>query len=102
MKAQNKSGKSKAAKSKRGTNIMKKVQGDQVLVKLTGLKSGARCEYVKQIWYHIKKHQLQTTEDGRIITPDNALAKLMGVEGKKMNAFTMMRYIEKHLIKNGN
>ena len=99
MKNQNKSGKSKAAKTRRGQNIMVKVQGDEVLFKLTGLKSGPRCEYVKQIWGYIKKHQLQTKEDGRIITPDKGLAKLMGVEGKKINAFTMARYIEKHLVK---
>ena len=99
MKNQNKSGKSKAAKSKRGANILKKVQGDEVLVGLTGLKSGARCQYVKRIWQYIKKHQLQTKEDGRIITPDKDLAKLMGVEGKKINAFTMTRDIEKHLVK---
>ena len=90
---------SKAVKSKRGQNILKKVQGDEVLAKLTGLKSGPRCEYVKQIWRYIKKHQLQTKEDGRIITPDNGLAKLMGVEGQRINAFTMARYIEKHLVK---
>ena len=99
MKNQNKSGKSKDAKSKRGQNILGKVQGDEVLVKLTGIKSGPRCEYVEQIWHYIKKHQLQTKEDGRIITPDKGLAKLMGVEGKKINAFTMARYIEKHLVK---
>ena len=99
MKNQNKSGKSKAAKTRRGQNIMVNVQGDEVLVKLTGLKSGPRCEYVKQLWGYIKKHQLQTKEDGRIITPDKSLAKLMGVEGKKINAFTMARYIEKHLVK---
>ena len=99
MKNQNKSGQSKAAKSKRGANIMGKVQGDEVLVKLTGLKSEARCQYVKQIWRYIKKHQLQTKEDGRVIIPDKALSKLMGVEGKKFKAFTMARDIEKHLVK---
>ena len=78
---------------------MGKVQGDEVLVKLTGLKSGARCQYVKQIWRYIKKHQLQTKEDGRVIIPDKALSKLMGVEGKKFKAFTMARDIEKHLVK---
>ena len=99
MKSQNKFGKSKASKTKRGINILKPVHGDAVLIQLTGLKSGARCDYVKQIWAYIKKHKLQSKNDGRIITPNKDLAKLMGVEGQKINAFTMTRYIEQHLIK---
>ena len=99
MKSQNYFAKSKASKTKRGINILKPVHGDAVLIQLTGLKSGARCEYVRQIWGFIKKHKLQSKNDGRIITPNKDLAKLMGVEGQKINAFTMTRYIEQHLIK---
>ena len=88
----------KHAKAK-NNNLMKKVEGDEILVKLTGRKYGARHEYVKQVWKYIKKHNLQTEGDGRIIVPDEKLATLMGNEGKEMNAFTMSKFIEEHLVK---
>ncbi len=82
------------------TNTQKEMRGDEVLVEVTGLASGTRAQYVRGVWQYIKANHLQTPNDGRRIIPDATLARLMGIEGEQFNAFTMLRYIERHLQKN--
>ena len=95
----------KVKKQKRKTpnkghaNLKKKMEGDDILVELTGKTSATRGEYVKLIWKYIKDNKLQKAGDGRVIVPDEKLAKLMGVQGQEMNAFLMLRFIERHLKK---
>ena len=48
-----------AAKSKQEQII----QGDELLVKSTGLKSGRRAEYVNRIWFYIQKEKLVVTPE---------------------------------------
>ena len=80
-------------------NLKKEMEGDDILVELTGKASATRGEYVKLIWKYIKDNRLQKAGDGRIIVPDEKLAKLMGVQGQEMSAFVMLRFIERHLKK---
>jgi chromatin remodeling complex protein RSC6 len=82
------------------TNTQKEMRGDEVLVEVTGLASGTRGQYVRGVWQYIKANHLQTPNDGRRIIPDATLARLMGIEGRPFKAFTMLRYIERHLQKN--
>ena len=49
------------------------------------------------VWQYIKAHNLQTQRDGRLIVPDETMARLMGTLGQPINAFTMLRHIERHL-----
>ena len=85
------------AGNKGWANIRKEVRGDEVLVEVTGLASGTRAQYVKGVWQYIKANNLQSQRDGRIIVPDATLARLMGTQGQPINAFTMLRHIERHL-----
>ena len=80
-------------------NLKKEMEGDDILVELTGKVSATRGEYVKLIWKYIKDNKLQKKGDGRVIVPDEKLAKLMGVQGQEINAFVMLRFIERHLKK---
>ena len=87
-----------AAKSKREQIV----QGDEVLVKLTGLESGTRAEYVNRIWCYILQNKLLVTQDGSIIKLDKDLAKLMGnegLEGQEFNSIRMSKRFDKHYIK---
>jgi len=86
--------------NKGSTNIQQKVQGDKVLQKLTGLKSASRAQYVSRIWKYIKDNKLQKPGDGRIVIPDKKMATLTGHKGQEMNAFTISKYIEQHIVKN--
>ena len=85
------------ATNKGWANIRKEVRGDEVLVEVTGLASGTRAQYVRGVWQYIKTNNLQMPHDGRRVIPDATLARLMGIQGQPMNAFTMLRYIERHL-----
>ena len=78
-------------------NSQKEMRGDEVLLELTGLATGTRGQFVRGVWQYIKAHNLQTPRDGRLIIPDAPMARLMGVEGQAMNAFVMLRFIERHL-----
>ena len=80
-------------------NMTRLVRGDDVLVGLTEVAEASRPQYVRLIWQYIKQHNLQKEGDGRIIIPDQRLSRLMGEEGKEINAFTMMRYLEQHFLK---
>jgi chromatin remodeling complex protein RSC6 len=82
------------------TNTQKEMRGDEVLVEVTGLASGTRAQYVRGVWQYIKANHLQIPNEGRRIIPDATLARLMGIEGRPFKAFTMLRYIERHLQKN--
>ena len=90
----------RATTNKGWTNTQKEMRGDEVLVAVTGLASGTRGQYVRGVWQYIKANHLQTPNDGRRIIPDATLARLMGIEGQQFNAFTMLRYIERHLLRN--
>ena len=89
----------KKTPNKGHANLKKEMEGDDILVELTGKTSATRGEYVKLIWKYIKDNKLQKASDGRVIVPDEKLAKLMGVQGHEMNAFLMLRFIERHLKK---
>jgi chromatin remodeling complex protein RSC6 len=73
------------------TNTQKEMRGDEVLVEVTGLASGTRAQYVRGVWQYIKANHLQIPNEGR---------RIMGIEGQPCNAFTMLRYIERHLLRN--
>lgn len=79
------------------SNIATLVTGDDILFQLTGKRRTTRYRFVQLIWRYIKENKLQLPENGRMIKPDAKLAQLMGEEGKVINAFTMMKYIELHL-----
>ena len=81
--------------NKASANIMKEVEADQILSDLTGCQKGPRYMFVKLIWRYIKAHGLQKPTDGRIVIPDEGLAKLMGTQGKESNAYKMT-YIFAH------
>ena len=89
--------KRKVTTNKGWANSQKEMRGDQVLLELTGLATGTRGQFVRGVWQYIKANNLQQRYDGRMIVPDETMARLMGTQGQRINAFTMLRHIERHL-----
>merc|ERR1711992_215858 len=91
-----KSKKSKAGKgSKRGAHLLKPVTIDDTLAAVIGKKKVSRAQVIKGLWTYIKKHKLQDPNNGMLFTPDQKMAKLFG--HKKMNGFSMAKYLNKHM-----
>jgi chromatin remodeling complex protein RSC6 len=75
-------------------------QADSALEKIAGKSLCTRSGFVKLVWAYIKRNQLQKPGkgQGRWIIPNQEFAEFMGVEGQEINAFTMSKYIEQHLV----
>jgi chromatin remodeling complex protein RSC6 len=65
------------------------------LAKITGEGPMARGEVTSKIWDHIRKHKLQSEQDGRDIEPDEALAAVVG--NAKLTMFEMTAKVNKHI-----
>jgi DNA topoisomerase-1 len=48
------------------------------LAAVIGTEELTRSEVIKRLWDYIKAHQLQSTENKRLIKPDASLAKVFG------------------------
>jgi chromatin remodeling complex protein RSC6 len=66
------------------------------LAQIVGEGPMARGEVTSRIWDHIRKHKLQSEEDGRDIEPDEALAAIVG--RSKLTMFQMTAKVNKHIV----
>lgn len=58
----------------------------------------ARTEVTRRLNAYIKKNELQDKDDRRIVIPNDALKKLLGVpEGIQLKYFNMQRFLKPHL-----
>jgi DNA topoisomerase-1 len=72
-------------------NFMNKDEGTEI----------ARTEVTKALVSYIKEHKLENTDNSKIITPDNKLKELLGIEeGQELTYFTIQKYMNKHFVKN--
>lgn len=55
-----------------------------------------RTEVTKQVNAYIKKHELQSPADKRIIIPDACLERLVGVQAKPLTFFTLQGALNPH------
>ena len=70
-------------------NFMNKTEGTEI----------ARTEVTKALCSYIKEHKLENTENSKIISPDDKLKKLLGIEeGEELTYFTIQKYMNKHFI----
>jgi chromatin remodeling complex protein RSC6 len=83
-------------------NLFDRLKVSPALQAIVKVETTSRCTAVRLTWNYIKANHLQNPNDGRLIIPDATLARVMGTEGQEMNAFTMLRYIDRHLQKNSD
>ncbi len=54
-----------------------------------------RSQVTSKVWEYIKKHDLQASDDKRMIEPDDKLGGVIGTE--KISMFKMTAAVSKHL-----
>jgi chromatin remodeling complex protein RSC6 len=60
----------------------------------------ARTEVTKTLVQYIKENNLENNTNSRIITPDNKLKYLLGVEdGEELTYFNIQKFMNKHFVK---
>ena len=60
----------------------------------------ARTEVTKALVQYIKENKLENNTNSRIITPDNKLKFLLGVEdGQELTYFNIQKFMNKHFVK---
>ena len=61
----------------------------------------ARTEVTKALVAYIKNNKLENVTNSKIITPDNKLKFLLGLEdGQELTYFNIQKYMNKHFVKN--
>jgi len=61
----------------------------------------ARTEVTKTLIQYIKDNKLDQNSNSRIISPDNKLKFLLGIEdGQELTYFNIQKYMNKHFVKN--
>jgi chromatin remodeling complex protein RSC6 len=71
--------------------FMKKNEGTEI----------ARTEVTKALVAYIKEHKLENQTNSKIITPDEKLKFLLGLEdGQELTYFNIQKYMNKHFVKN--
>jgi chromatin remodeling complex protein RSC6 len=60
----------------------------------------ARTEVTKALVSYIKSHHLENESNSQIITPDDTLKDLLGLnDGQELTYFTIQKYMNKHFVK---
>lgn len=67
----------------KGSGIMKELKCSDELQAVIKLKKSSRGNTVKQLWKYIKKHDLQSSKDKRIVKCDDKLQALFSKAIKK-------------------
>jgi len=61
----------------------------------------ARTDVTRSLVTYIKENKLENTENSRVISPDDKLKILLGIEDEKeLTYFNIQKYMNKHFIKN--
>ena len=61
----------------------------------------ARTDVTRSLVTYIKENKLENTENSRVISPDDKLKILLGIEDEKeLTYFNIQNYMNKHFIKN--
>jgi upstream activation factor subunit UAF30 len=85
-----------AGESKARGGIAKPVQPDAQLAAVVGKDPMPRTELTKRVWDYIKKHDLQDSENRRMINADAKLKPIFG--GKdQVSMFEMTKLVNQHV-----
>lgn len=71
--------------------FMNKAEGSEI----------ARTEVTRALIAYIKQHKLENTSNSKIISPDNKLKDLLGLDdSQELTYFNIQKYMNKHFVKN--
>ena len=94
--AEAKKGAKGGAKKGGGRSLGGDVTPSTELAAIIGGGSMPRTEVTKKIWDYIKKHNLQDSENRRMINADDKLKPIFGGK-KQVSMFDMTSLVNKHL-----
>jgi chromatin remodeling complex protein RSC6 len=61
----------------------------------------ARTEVTRALVAYIKENKLENTDNSKIISPDNKLKNLLGLDdNEELTYFNIQKYMNKHFVKN--
>lgn len=60
----------------------------------------ARTEVTRALVTYIKEHNLENIENKKIISPDDKLKFLLGIDKEELTYFTIQKYMNKHFVTN--
>ena len=60
----------------------------------------ARTEVTRALVSYIKEHNLENVENKKIISPDEKLKFLLGIDKEELTYFTIQKYMNKHFVTN--
>ena len=75
--------------------LAKPVNLSPQLEEVVGKGPMPRSQVTSKVWEYIKKHDLQASDDKRMIEPDAKLGAVIGTE--KISMFKMTAAVSKHL-----
>ena len=71
--------------------FMNKTEGSEI----------ARTEVTRALVAYIKEHKLENETNSKIISPDNTLKNLLGLDDNdELTYFNIQKYMNKHFVKN--
>ena len=98
------SNKNKNKKNRKPSGFAKPCKVTKELCKFMNKEEGteiARTDVTKALVSYIKENNLENMSNGKIITPDEALKRLLGLEdGEELTYFNIQKYMNKHFVKN--
>jgi DNA topoisomerase I len=87
-----------APKKKRSAPVGPNYKASESLDVIIGSEPMTRGQVTKKVWEYIKKHDLQSPDNKRLIVPDESLAKVFGTK-EGVDMFKMTGLISPHLEK---
>ncbi len=96
-----KTDKKKAEKKTKTKRVMKPSRLSSELGTIVGAAEATRGEAMKGVWAYIKSHNLQDTDNKKIINPDEALGKVFG-SMEPVDMFKIAGFLSRHIEKKNN
>ena len=84
------------SKTKKVSAFKRDVQLSPTLTAVVGAGPMPRTEVTKKLWEYIKKNNLQSRTDKRMIKPDEKLSRIFG-STSEINMFEMTKKVSQHI-----
>ena len=84
-------------KSPRGTGLKKPVDISPALQQFLGTQQSSRADTMKLVWDYIKRHDLQSANDRRLIVCDEKLKDILGKD--EVNFLEIAGLLNPHFLK---
>jgi upstream activation factor subunit UAF30 len=79
-----------------GGGLAKHAEPSPQLAAIVGNKTMPRTEVTKKVWDYIKSHNLQDSQNRRMIKADDKLKEVLGGK-KQVSMFELTRFVSKNL-----